>query len=66
MINGVMHIVAAVLFAMVYLFGNMGATWLWISAVYLVLGVMNLIAYVAQNHKKQKQSAKQAEAAAAE
>ena len=59
MINGVMHIVAAVLFAMVYLFGNMGIIWLWIGAGYLVLGVLNLIAYAARNHKKQKQSAKQ-------
>ena len=66
MINGVMHIVAAVLFAMVYLFGNMGVIWLWIGAAYLVLGVLNLIAYVARNHKKQKQSARQAVAAEAE
>ena len=60
MINGVMHIVAAVLFAMVYLFGNMGIMWLWIGAAYLVLGILNLIAYAARNHKKQKQSARQA------
>ena len=74
MINGVMNIVAAVLFAMVYLFGNMGIMWLWIGAAYLVLGILNLVAYAARNHKKQKQSAKeaakeavkQAEAASAE
>ena len=66
MINGVMNIVAAVLFAMVYLFGNMGVMWLWIAAAYLLLGICNLIAYAARNHKKQKQSAKLAEAAAAE
>ena len=66
MINGVMHIVAAVLFAMVYLFGNMGIIWLWIGAGYLALGILNLIAYAARNHKKQKQSAKQAEAAPAD
>ena len=74
MINGVMNIVAAVLFAMVYLFGNMGIMWLWIGAAYLVLGILNLAAYAARNHKKQKQSAKeaakeavkQAEAASAE
>ena len=66
MINGVMNIVAAVLFAMVYLFGNMGIVWLWIAAAYLALGVMNLIAYAARNHKKQKQSVKQTEAAPAE
>ena len=70
MINGVMNIVAAVLFAMVYLFGNMGIMWLWIGAAYLVLGILNLAAYAARNHKKQKQTAKeaakQAEAASAE
>ena len=66
MINGVMNIVAAVLFAMVYLFGNMGIIWLWIGAAYLILGVFNLIAYAARNHKKQKQSARQAETAEAE
>ena len=70
MINGVMNIVAAVLFAMVYLFGNMGIMWLWIGAAYLVLGILNLVAYAARNHKKQKRSAKeaakQAEAASAE
>ena len=69
MINGVMNIVAAVLFAMVYLFGNMGIIWLWIGAAYLVLGILNLIAYAARNYKKQKQSVreavKQAEAAPA-
>ena len=71
MINGVMNIVAAVLFAMVYLFGNMGIMlvylfgnmgimWLWIGAAYLVLGILNLAAYAARNHKKQKQSAREA------
>ena len=66
MINGVMQIVAAVLFAMVYLFGNMGVIWLWIGAAYLVMGIVNLVAYAARNHKRQKQSARLAETAAAE
>ena len=43
MINGVMNIVAAVLFAMVYLFGNMGVMWLWIGAAYLVLGILAVL-----------------------
>ena len=60
MINGVMNIVAAVLFAMVYLFGRLGVIWLWIGAAYLVLGILNLAAYAARNHKKQKQSAREA------
>ena len=59
MINGVMQIVAAVLFAVVYLFGDMGIMWLWIAAAYLAMGIINLIAYAARNHKKQKQSARQ-------
>ena len=59
MINGVMQIVAAVLFAVVYVFGNMGIIWLWIAAAYLAMGIINLIAYAARNHRKQKQSAKQ-------
>ena len=66
MINGVMNIVAAVLFAMVYLFGNMGIMWLWIGAAYLVLGILNLVAYTARNRIKQKQTAKQAAAVEAE
>ena len=63
MINGVMHIVAAVLFAMVYLFGNMGIMWLWIGAVYLVLGICNLIGVSIRNSKKQKEAARKAEEA---
>ena len=38
--------------------------------IYLVLGILNLVAYAARNHRKQKQSAKeaakQAETASAE
>ena len=67
MINGVMQIVAAVLFAVVHVFGNMGIIWLWIAAAYLAMGIVNLIVYAARNHRKQKQSARQlAETAEAE
>ena len=62
MINGVMHIVAAVLFAVVYLFGDMGMLWLWIGAVYLVFGILNLVFYALRNHKKQWDAAKQVKA----
>ena len=61
MINGVMHIVAAVLFAMVYLFGNMGVLWLWIAAVYLILGICNLIGFSIRNSRKQKEAGKKTE-----
>ena len=58
MINGVMHIVAAVLFGVIYMFGNMGMIWLWIAAAYLVLGVVNLAAYSVKNNRKQKAAQK--------
>ena len=63
MINGVMHIVAAVLFAVVYLFSEMGIMWLWIGAVYLVLGICNLIGVSIRNSKRQKEAARKAEEA---
>jgi len=66
MINGVMHIVAAVLFAMVYLFGDLGVMWLWIGAVYLVLGIANLIMVSIRNAKKQKEAEKKEAAKKAE
>ena len=63
MINGVMEIIAAVLFGVVYMFGDMGVIWLWIAAAYLVMGVMNLVVYSVRNIRRQKAAAK-AEAAA--
>ena len=67
MINGVLFIVAAVLFAVVYLFGNLGIMWLWIAAVYLVFGVVNLTVYYLKNksklHAANKQAAKTAKQA---
>ena len=58
MINGVMHIVAAVLFGVIYMFGNLGMIWLWIAAAYLVLGVVNLVVYSVKNNRKQKAAQK--------
>ena len=46
MINGVVQIIAAVLFAVVHLSTEMGSIWLWIAAAYLVIGIANLIFYV--------------------
>ena len=58
-------IIAAVLFGVVYMFGNMGMIWLWIAAAYLVMGIMNLVVYAIKSSRKQKAAAK-AEAAAEE
>lgn len=52
MINGVLLIIAAVLFAVVYLFGKMGTLWLWIAAFYLVAGIADLVIHaVKEKHK---------------
>ena len=54
MINGILLIVAAVLFAMVYLFGQMGPVWLWIAGGYLLFGILNLIVYALRVHRREK------------
>ena len=77
MINGVFLIVAAVLFAVVHLFGGLGVMWLWIAGVYLAAGVVDLAVYYVKNRsrihaankkaakseKKAEENAKQAEEA---
>lgn len=73
MINGVLEIVAAVLFAVVALSKDMDMIWFTIAAVYLVCGILNLIAHTVNNFRKQKaaekaaveKAAKKAEKAAA-
>ena len=60
MINGVLHIVAAVLFAVVHLFGGLGAMWLCIACVYLAAGAMNLLVYYLKNRSKIRAANKQA------
>ena len=68
MINGVMSIVAAVLFAVVALKENMDVIWLAIAGIYLVWGILNLIVYAVKNSRKQKaaqQALKKAEEKAA-
>lgn len=52
MINGVLLVIAAVLFAVVYLFGKMGVLWLWIAGFYLVAGIANLIFHVIREKRK--------------
>lgn len=68
MINGVMSIVAAVLFAVVAISEGMNVIWFAIAAIYLVWGILNLIAYSVKNNRKQKaaqQALKKAEEKAA-
>ena len=54
MFNGVMHIVAAVLFAVVALGNEVDKVWLGIAAAYLLIGVLNLIVYAVKRGRKQK------------
>lgn len=60
MINGVMEIVAAVLFAVISLDKGVDMIWLSIAGVYLVSGILNLIVYVIRNNRKQKAAVKAA------
>ena len=64
MVNGVMQIVAAVLFAVIALEKGTSVIWLCVAGVYLALGAANLIGYAIRTKKKQKAAAKQAELAA--
>jgi len=64
MVNGVVQIIAAVLFAVVHLSSDMGIIWLCIAGVYLVIGIANLMIYAIRNkhqlHMARKQSQKKA------
>ena len=69
MVNGVMSIVAAVLFAVVAISGGMNVIWIAIAGIYLVWGILNLIVYSVKNSRKQKaaqQALKKAEEKAAQ
>ena len=60
MINGVMHIVAAVLFAVVSVKEGTSAIWMGIAGVYLVTGIVNLAIHALKMRKIEK-AAKKAE-----
>ena len=60
MINGVLLIVAAVLFAVLYLFEGLGIMWLWIAAFYFVAGVLDLVVHVLKEKGKVRAANKQA------
>ena len=61
MVNGVLLIIAAVLFAVVYLFGKMGALWLWIGCFYFAAGVGDLTIHVIREKAKVRAANKQAQ-----
>ena len=70
MVNGVLLIIAAVLFAVVYLFGKLGTLWLWIGCFYFAAGVGDLTIHVIKEkakgraaNKEAQKNAKQAEEA---
>ena len=60
MINGVLLIIAAVLFAVLYLFEGLGIMWLWIAAFYFVAGVLDLVVHVLKEKGKVRAANKQA------
>ena len=60
MINGVMHIVAAVLFAVISVHEGMNLIWIGIAGVYLLTGIINLVAHALRIRKIEK-AAKKAE-----
>ena len=60
MINGVMHIVAAVLFAVVAFQNGVSMIWMGIAGLYLAIGVFNLAVHAIKIRKMEK-TAKKAE-----
>ena len=66
MVNGVLLIVAAVLFAVVHVFGGLGIMWLWIAAFYLVAGILDLVFHVVKEKAKVRSANKKAEKTAQE
>lgn len=67
MINGVLLIIAAVLFAVLYLLEGLGIMWLWIAGFYFVAGILDLVMHAlkekAKVHTANKQAAKTAKEA---
>ena len=62
MINGVMHIVAAVLFGVISVKEGTSMIWMAIAGIYLVTGVVNLAIHALKIRKMEK-AAKKAEQA---
>lgn len=66
MVNGVIQIVAAVLFVVVHLSTDMGIIWLWIAGVYFAVGIGNLAVYAIRSKHQLRTAQKQAEKTAKE
>jgi predicted membrane protein len=66
MINGVLLIVAAVLFAVLYLLEGLGIMWLWIAGFYLIAGILDLVFHVVKEKAKIRSANKKAEKTALE
>ena len=67
MVNGVLMIVAAVLFAVIAIGKELDMLWLCIAGVYLLVGIADLVIYAVKNSRKQKAAEKKlAEQKAAE
>ena len=60
MINGVMHIVAAVLFAVIAVKEGTSVIWMGVAGIYLVTGVINLAIH-ALKIRKMERAARKAE-----
>lgn len=60
MVNGVMHIVAAVLFAVISLDGGLNYIWMGVAVIYLVTGILNLLGH-AIKVKRIERAARKAE-----
>ena len=60
MINGVIEIVAAVLFTVIFLSTERNIIWLWVAGFYLVCGGVNLVIHTIQNRRKLNAAQKQA------
>ena len=63
MINGVMHVVAAVLFAVIAIEEGVNIIWLGIAGIYLATGVINLSIHGLKMRKMEKAAKKAAKAA---
>ena len=60
MINGVLLIVAAVLFAVLYLLEGLGIMWLWIAGFYFVAGGLDLVLHMVKEKAKVRAANKKA------
>ena len=58
MVNGVIHIVAAVLFGVIAIKEGTNVIWMGIAAIYLVTGIINLAIHALKIRKMEKAAKK--------